>query len=73
LRVALFAVKPGTARGLSKILQIIEIHLVANSHPREVNTGIGLLRKFEGFSFVSGFALPNKPFMSSWSSCSSEP
>ena len=60
-------------KGLSEILPVIKIPLVANAHPLQVNSGISFLCFLEGFSFVSGFPLPNKPFMSSWSRPSSGP
>ena len=36
---------------------------MANSHPLQVDPGIGILRAFEGFGFVSGLPFPNSPFV----------
>ena len=37
-----------------------------NAHPLQVNPGISLLSRFEGFSFVSGLPFPNSPFVGTW-------
>ena len=42
---------------LNETLSVVKIHLVANTHPLQVDPGIGFLCTLEGFSFVSG--LPN--------------
>ena len=60
-------------KGLNEILSYAKILLVPNAHPLQVNPRIGLLSRFEGFSFVSGWPFPHKPFMSSWSGFSSGP
>jgi hypothetical protein len=52
--------------GLSEILPVIKIPLVANSHPLEIDSGIGLLRAFEGFGFVSGFSFPDRELVFAW-------
>jgi len=51
--------------GRSEILLVVKILLVANAHPLQVNPGIGFLRTLEGFSFVSGCALPDNPLVGS--------
>jgi hypothetical protein len=51
--------------GLSEILALVKIPLVANAHPLQVNPGIGFLCALEGFSLVSGWSLPDHPFVGS--------
>ena len=41
-------------------LPFLKVHFVANAHPLQVNSRVGLLRAFEGFSFVSGLPFPDK-------------
>ena len=56
----------GNRIGQSEILPYVEIPLVPNPHPLQVNPGIGFLCTLEGFSFVSGLPLPDHPFVGSW-------
>lgn len=58
---------------LTEVLPYIKVPLVANAHPLQINPGVGFLGILKGFGFVSGFAFPNKPFMSSWSGPSRAP
>jgi hypothetical protein len=55
----------GDCKGLSENLPIVKVHLVPNPHPFQVNSGIGLLRAFEGFGFVRDCPLPDDPFVGS--------
>ena len=52
-------------KGISEILPITKIPLVANPHPLKIDPGIGLLRTLEGFSLVSGWPFPDNPLVSS--------
>ena len=45
---------------LNETLSVVKIHLVANTHPLQVDPGIGFLRTLEDFSFVSGFSFPDE-------------
>ena len=50
-------------KGLSETLPHVKIPLVANTHPLQVNPGIGFLCTLEGFAFVSGCPLPDHLFV----------
>ena len=52
-------------KGASEILALVKIPLVANAHPCQVGPGISFLCTLEGFSLVSGCALPDNPFVGS--------
>jgi len=56
----------GDCKVLCEVLPFVKIHLVANAHPFQVNPGIGLLRAFEGFGFVSGFSFPDRELVFAW-------
>src|SRR5579862_20783 len=56
---------PSDALRPNEILPMVEIHLVPNSHPFQVNPGISFLRTLERLSFVSGRPFPNCPLMRS--------
>jgi hypothetical protein len=55
----------GNRIGQSEILPIVQIPLVANSHPLQVDPGIGFLCALESFSFVRRCPLPDHPFVGS--------
>jgi hypothetical protein len=46
-------------------LPFVKISLVPNAHPLQVDPEISFLCAFEGFSLVSGCALPDHPFVGS--------
>ena len=52
-------------KGPREILPFVKIPFATNAHPLQVDPGIGFLRALEGFSFVSGHALPDNPFVGS--------
>jgi hypothetical protein len=54
------------SEGPSEIQPVDKIPLVADAHPLQVDPGIGFLCLLEGFSFVSGWPLPDHPFVGSW-------
>jgi len=67
-RVGLFgshvvSIEARDCKGLSEILPLVKIPLVANAHPLQVDPGIGFFCTLEGFSLVSGWPLPDNPFV----------
>ena len=53
-------------QGAGRDLPRVQIPLVANGHPLQVDPGIGFLGAFEGFGFVSGWPFPDEPLLGSW-------
>ena len=50
---------------LNETLSVVKIHLVANTHPLQVDPGIGFLCTLEGLEFVSGISFPHSPLVGS--------
>lgn len=55
----------GDRKGEIEILPYVKVHLVANTHPLQVNPGIGLLRILESWSLANSCSFPDNPSLGS--------